>query len=77
MKRFVLVLSLMAVMAMMLAATAAPAFAKQALKGEQGPPTFNTGNGKHSATVVHCNSDPSEGALAINKNNIGGQGSCL
>ena len=53
MKRFVLVLSLMAVMAMLFAATAVPAFAKNVKLGEGEPILSGSlNNGVHGA--LHC-----------------------
>ena len=65
MKRFVLVVSVMAVMAMLLAAMAVPAFAKNTGTEAGGPPLVSFGP---HANVIHCPAfvDRDRGVIVIN-----------
>ena len=68
MKRFVLVLSLMAVMAMLLAAMAVPAFAFNSGTEGGGPPAVSFGRG---AVVIHCPAiSGDKGNIVFNKQNF-------
>ena len=69
MKRILLVLSLMAVMAMLFATMAVPAFAANTGEQPPGPPLLSGAEGH--AVVVHCQGG-SRGAAAINKNGAHG-----
>jgi hypothetical protein len=69
MKRFVLVLSVMAVMALLLAAMAVPAFAKNTGTEGGGPPLVSFGP---HANVVHCPAfiDGDRGVVVINNRGV-------
>jgi hypothetical protein len=68
-----------AVLSVMVAMMAAPAFAKTIIGDPPPGPPALTGNFPNGATVTHCNSQNigQEGAIVFNKNGINGQGNCL
>jgi hypothetical protein len=68
-----------AVLSVMVAMMAAPAFAKTIIGDPPPGPPALTGNFPNGATVTHCNGQNigQEGAIVFNKNGINGQGNCL
>ena len=70
---------MIAVLSVMVAMMAAPAFAKTIIGDPPPGPPALTGNFPNGATVTHCNSQNigQEGDIVFNKNGINGQGNCL
>jgi hypothetical protein len=78
MRRIMLVVAVAAVMALVMAASAMPAMAKNSGTPGEGTPFFSGDGSPKAAHVVHCwvGGGGFEGTNAYNKNNTGGNGTC-